>query len=553
MSDLTKQLQEQDGVFRELLAISNCPSMSVGVLHNGEIIHTAHYGTREVGKKLPPNDDTIYRTASLTKSLTACATAALVYDGILDWDIPIRNYLPDFRERQDDIGLNATVRDLLCNRTGLATGDYYWGQQYGEFLLPHDELVHMAAHIPAVRPFRKRFVYSTWNYSLVTEIVEAVTGMTLGQFIGKRFLGPLGMDRTTFSDTHRYDNVALGYAVDADGSYHHVPLQQMNDEIGLAGVCGVKSSLKDLIIWYKGLLSAQQDQATSGLPNSPTSPFVHTKDIFYPHVKVLGSTSYCMGLYKTTLPGLLGLSSLNTISWLGSKKSPIVEAASGRPLDVWHHTGSMPACLATAFLIPETQTAVVVLTNAIGFMDPTDFVAQQILAIVINGKANRSLVDLAKVARASNIAEYPTLHAKLLHARTGKSNRPPSSYEGHYWNAAGNFCLTISAHPSSSPGMGGGLRMAVQAVPLTSYNLEPYDADTWWWPPNRKLELCEKGMHAYKQAGCHLVTFSSSDGEPVDRLLWHHDPTTAEPEVFKRGKEGPRWKGYVRGSKEARL
>ncbi|MCJ1475571.1 hypothetical protein MMC13_004234 [Lambiella insularis] len=536
MSELKKQLLEQDGFIREILAISNSPALSLGVLHKGNFIHTAHYGTREVGKNLPPNDDTIYRIASLTKALTSSAVAMLVDDGKLNWDTPIREYLPDFKERHDEIGLKATVRDLLCNRTGLAAGDFHWGQQYGEFLLPHNELVRIAAHTPAVKPFREKFVYAGWNYGLVTEIVEAVAGMTLGQFIDKRFLKPLGMSRTTLADTYGYDNIALGYGLDADSSCHHIPFPQMNDGIGLAGAYGGKSSIKDILLMYKGLLSAQQDQAKSGAHTSPCSPFTYTTDIFNPHINVFGSTSYCLGLYKTTLPGLLGIASLNTISWLGPKNSPVM-GETRKGLEIWHHTGSMPVCLASAFLVPETQTAVVVITNAVGFMDPTDFVAQQLLAVIIGEKLNGRLLDLAKAARASNLDQYPKLHAKLLKGRIGKSSRLAESYEGHYWNKAGNFCLTIVSQP------GKGLRMKVQDVPRTGYNLEPYDGDVWWWPPDRKEELCEKGMIAYMHPGYHLISFSSSTSEQLDRLTWHHDPT-AGPETFYRRDEKPRWKGY---------
>ena len=536
MSELKKQLLEQDGFIREILAISNSPALSLGVLHKGVVIHTAHYGTREVGKKLLPNDDTVYRIASLTKSLTASAAAALVADGKLNWDTPIREYLPAFKERQDEIGLKATVRDLLCNRTGLANGDAYWGQQYGEFLMPHDELVRLAAHIPAVKPFREKFVYAGWNYGLVTEVVEAVADMTLGQFINKRFLKSLGMSRTTLGETHGYDNIALGYGIDADGSYHHIPFQQMNDGIGLAGTYGGKSSIKDILLMYKGLLSAQQDQAKSGAHTSWCSPFTYTTDIFKPHIGVFGSTSYCMGLYKTTLPGILGLASLNTLSWLGLKDSPVM-GDTCKGLDVWHHTGTMPVGLASAFLVPETQTAVVALTNAIGFMDPTDFVAQQLLALIIGEKLNGRLLDLAKAARASNLNLYPKLRAKLLKGRTGKSSKSAKSYEGYYWNEAGNFCLTIVSQP------GKGLRMKVQDVPRTGYDLEPYDGDVWWWPPDRKDELCEKGMAPSRYPGYHLISFSSSTGEKMDRLTWHHDPT-AGPETFYRRDERPRWKGY---------
>ena len=538
MTGLQNQLQQQDGFIREILAISNTPALSVGVLDRGHIIHTAHYGRREHRQNQPPDDDTIYRVASLTKSLTASTVALLVDEGKVAWDTPIREYLPAFAVRKDEIGLKSSLRDLLSNRTGLANGDAYWGQQHGEFLLPKEELVPIAANTPAVKPFGKRFVYAGWNYGLVTEIVEAVTGTTLGRFLDERFLKPLGMHRTTLADTEGRDNVALGYALASDGGHHQIEFQEMNDGIGLAGAYAGKSSIKDVLLMYKGLLHAQQDQAKSGLDKTPGSPFTHTKSMFEPHIEVFGPTNYCLGLYKTTLPGILGLASLNTVSYLGLKKSPIM-GTTQEGLEVWHHTGNLPGFQASAFLVPKTQTAVVALTNSVAFMDPTDFVAQRLLAIAIGEKLNEELIPLAKAARASALSLYPKLQAKLLKDKTGKCSRPAEAYQGYYWNSAANFCLSIL------PQAGGCLLMKVQDVPRTNYCLQPYDGDTWWWPPNRDDELCNRGMFTNPDPSFHLISFSSTTGGQIDRLVWKHD-FTAKPETFRRRNEKPRWKGYSR-------
>lgn len=538
MTELQSQLRQQDGFIREILAISHSPALSIGVLHHGDIIHTAHYGARDLRQKLPPDDDTIYRVASLVKSLTASAVALLVDQGELDWDTPIREYLPAFAVRKDEIGLKASLRDLLSNRTGLALGDAYWGQQYGEFLLPKEEVVPIAAVTPAVKPFRKKFVYSGWNYGLVTEVVETVTGMTLGRFIDESFLKPLGMQRTTLADTEGRNNVALGYGLATDGKQHEIAFQEMNDGIGLAGAYGAKSSVKDMLLMYKGLLSAQQDQAQSGLDKTAGSPFTNTRKIFEPYINVFGPTSYCLGLYKTTLPGILGLASLNTVLYLGPNSSPTV-GSTHKGLEVWHHTGNLPGFQTSAFLVPKTQTAVIALTNSIAFMDPTDFVAQRLLGILIGETLNEQLIPLAKAARASNLGMYPKLQAKLLKGRTGKSSRPAEAYQGCYWNSSGNFCLSIAPRPD------GGLLMKVQDVPRTNYCLQPYDGDTWWWPPNREDELCRKGMFARMNPNFYLFSFSSTIGKQIDQLSWQHD-FTATPETFFRRNEKPRWKGYFR-------
>lgn len=145
-------------------------------MHHGDVIHTAHFIRQDVLRPNPPDDDTIYHVASLTKAITASAVACLVDDDILDWDLPVRHYLPEFGQGRDELGQHCTLKDLLSNRTGLVIANLLWGQKEGEFLLPKSEIVRTTCYLDAIKPFRESFVYSQWNYVLMTEIVERVTG-----------------------------------------------------------------------------------------------------------------------------------------------------------------------------------------------------------------------------------------------------------------------------------------------------------------------------------------------------------------------------------------
>ena len=104
MAELVKQLKALEPNFAELLPISCAPGLSLGVLYQGKIIHTAHFGRQDSLDPTPPNDDTIYRAVSLTKALTSSAVALLVEEGVLDWDVLIREYLPIFSRRTDEMG-----------------------------------------------------------------------------------------------------------------------------------------------------------------------------------------------------------------------------------------------------------------------------------------------------------------------------------------------------------------------------------------------------------------------------------------------------------------
>ena len=533
MQELRERIEALRPTIADILATSSSPGLSIGVLHQGSIIHTAHFGRQHFADPAPPDDDTLYRVASLTKALTSSAVALLVEEGLLGWDVPIREYLPAFRQRTDELGQRATLRDLLSNRTGLAVADLMWGQQSGEFLLPKSEIVRATTFFPAVRPFRERLVYSQWNYGLATEVVEAVTGKTLGAYIRQKILFPMGMHRTTLGKTDG-ENVASGHAIDDNGAACQVAFQMMNDDMGLAGGFAAKSSVKELLFLYQGLLRAFHDQKQTNLDSTPGSPFKHTRMIFSPHIGVakfdIEDVAYCLGLYRTRLPGKLGVASMNN-TLLNPKDLPSI-GVSSPGLEVYHHSAQLPGFLASALLIPSTQSAVVVLTNSSPFMDPTDFVGQLLVSTLLGETPSNKYPSLAKAARAIALGAYPRLIAALAKHKTTKPPQLPiAAYEGHYWNAAENFCLSTSAN-------NGGLLMRVQNMPQTSYNLEPYDGDTFYWPANREEEVCKRGMWPIVWPAWHKVIFGVSSEGQVSHLVWHFDPL-AKPEVFRRREVRP--------------
>ena len=102
------------------------PSISVGVVKEGEVILAEGFGYADQEKNLKANQETLYQIGSCSKAFTAAAAALLVDQGKLEWDRPVHEYLPWLEFKDPYTTAHATVRDLLCHRTGLPRHDAYW-------------------------------------------------------------------------------------------------------------------------------------------------------------------------------------------------------------------------------------------------------------------------------------------------------------------------------------------------------------------------------------------------------------------------------------------
>src|SRR5258708_37582365 len=75
---------------------THLPGLSVGVVENGEYEWASGFGLADVENNVPASEHTLFRLASISKSLTATAAMELQERGQLDLDAPVQKYCPAF-------------------------------------------------------------------------------------------------------------------------------------------------------------------------------------------------------------------------------------------------------------------------------------------------------------------------------------------------------------------------------------------------------------------------------------------------------------------------
>jgi CubicO group peptidase (beta-lactamase class C family) len=86
------------------------PGIGIAVVKDGEVILAEGYGLRDVEQNLPVTADTIFAIGSSTKAFAAMSIALMVDDGKLEWDKPVREFLPTFKLKDDFASAQMTPR-----------------------------------------------------------------------------------------------------------------------------------------------------------------------------------------------------------------------------------------------------------------------------------------------------------------------------------------------------------------------------------------------------------------------------------------------------------
>ena len=185
---------------------------SIGVVSERSLIWSKGFGFASVESGDVPNEDTIYRVGSITKTFTASAIFKLAEGGRLKVDDLLVGHITEFAAVQTTRGTveDVTLKRLLCHLSGLVgeTGDYW---ETGEFPTIGEFIEALPTAKIAIEP-DSAFKYSNLAFTLLGEVVEGVGGRPYDEYVSTEFLQPLGMTSSGFTVTPDMSpHMATGY------------------------------------------------------------------------------------------------------------------------------------------------------------------------------------------------------------------------------------------------------------------------------------------------------------------------------------------------------
>jgi serine beta-lactamase-like protein LACTB len=104
-----------ESTISHFMAASKAPGISAAVVQDGKFVWSAGFGIADLENSVPATSRTLYRLASISKSITATAAMELWEQSKLDLDSPVQKYCPAFPQKPWPI----TTRALLGHLAGI--------------------------------------------------------------------------------------------------------------------------------------------------------------------------------------------------------------------------------------------------------------------------------------------------------------------------------------------------------------------------------------------------------------------------------------------------
>tara|TARA_B100000959_G_scaffold83923_1_gene89319 strand:+ start:10009 stop:11223 length:1215 start_codon:yes stop_codon:yes gene_type:complete len=207
------------------------------IARNGKVVYTETYGLADREENQPMTEDAIFRIYSMSKPITGVALMILYEEGKFFLNDPVARYIPELANLEVAIstadgntkvasdGTNSrtigagdaskagktrkpkrqpTIRDLMRHTAGFTYG--FFGNTEVDKMYREKEVMgqkDLKAFVTELGQVPLQYEPGTrWHYSVSVDVqgrvVEAVSGMSFGEFLKKRLFTPLGMKDTGF-------------------------------------------------------------------------------------------------------------------------------------------------------------------------------------------------------------------------------------------------------------------------------------------------------------------------------------------------------------------
>ncbi|MEO8883292.1 MAG: serine hydrolase [Devosia sp.] len=414
------------------------PGFAIAVVYDGELVYLKGFGVREAGKPEKIDDDTVFQIASLSKPISSTVVAALVSDGVLDWDSKIADLDPGFRLHDPYPTAELTLRDLFNHRSGLPG---VAGNELEQIGFDRATILNRLRLVPPGSSFRAGYSYS--NFAMTEGGIAAAmaAGKPWEEVADEKLYKPLGMTETSSRHADflsRPDRAALHVKF---GGVWKTLAQRDADAQTVAG--GVSSTARDLAKWM-------ELQLASGMFDG--KQLISKAALDATHVPLMARGNNPVN----------GSVSFYGLGW---------NVEFGRYGTTWGHAGAFSAGASTqATLFPDAKLGIVVLANAFPSGVPDGLIGD-FAELAFTGKLDKDWVEPWDAAYNS-LFEPPNAAAIAMYGKPPAAATPAlpdTAYAGHYANDYIGDAKVIETN--------GGLSLIVGPKGAMTYPMTHFDRD----------------------------------------------------------------------------
>ncbi|HPG41204.1 MAG TPA: serine hydrolase domain-containing protein [bacterium] len=282
-----------DSLLQTRIKEYNIPGAACVLVSQDALVYKKCFGVRDLHYNEPVTEHTLFRLASLSKGFTAILTGLLVEKQLLDWDEPISDFLPGFKLVTNSQYSEPTLRHILSHTSGLPS---YAGTELLEENMSYTELLGSLCKVPPVAPPGQQYNYQNVVFSIMGDILAAVTDTSYKALVNSLLFAPLGLKDATIGYRdfiNRPDHASPHIEINSV----QIPVEVKTSYYHIAPAAGINASINDMAVWIKVILGYRPEIISRSVLQQVTQIQIPTEKAtrYFGKWPLLGDTSYALG------------------------------------------------------------------------------------------------------------------------------------------------------------------------------------------------------------------------------------------------------------------
>lgn len=322
--------KKADSLLLDIFTRIETPAISVAVGKNGKIVWANAIGYEDIEKNKKVSLKTKFRIGSTSKAVTSIGLGVLLQNKKLSFDSKVKEFVPYASKTLSEI----TLRQLASHTSGIRNygicscfpiWEYYNNDEYATTkesvaVFNNDDLLFSPG---------TDFSYSTYNYTMLSAMIEGASEMNFPHFMKTSIFEPLDIDISTEQQTTTIENLSKFYEVE-DNQYKEV--YTVNNSNKWAG---------------GGFIATPTDLVTLG-------------NAFLNHQLLSRKTVQSLTQPVTLTNGQINEQNY-AIGWRSHISKSVFE--DNHPVQVFHHAGMATGATSIFVLFPEYNSSISLLIN----------------------------------------------------------------------------------------------------------------------------------------------------------------------------------------------
>ncbi len=241
--EIENTISQFDSILNVNIKQSGTVGAAAVITYKGKIALMQCFGVCKAGENKPVNKNTIFRLASVSKTVTGVLAGILDDENIIHLDDRVVDYLPYFHLKNAESTRQLTVRNLLSHTSGLIPHAY---DLMVEDHVPLEKIIARLDEVDITAPPGQLYGYQNVVYSIYEPITEAKTHKSFNSLIEEKVFQPFGMEDASTGYEAFKNNDNKAYPHFNRGHNRFSPMKLNDRYYNTTPAAGVNASIADL-------------------------------------------------------------------------------------------------------------------------------------------------------------------------------------------------------------------------------------------------------------------------------------------------------------------